>query len=162
MLVVPVHHVPPHQALEQPGNGGVLVVDGGASMRCALLGDNIAEMAYKNGWSVCLIVCVAHIHLPYIPYIPPTHLPHHRVSLSMVASVIVRILARCHWGSRRWQHTRSSPPSETLGYPTSPSALVERLSSQGIGCMQTRMASLLRHINSSCNTLGCVQRGVAK
>lgn len=40
------------QALEQPGNGGVLVVDGGASMRCALLGDNIAEMAYKNGWSV--------------------------------------------------------------------------------------------------------------
>ena len=30
----------------------MLVVDGGASMRCALLGDNIAEMAYKNGWSV--------------------------------------------------------------------------------------------------------------
>lgn len=29
-----------------------MVVDGGASMRCALLGDNIAEMAYKNGWSV--------------------------------------------------------------------------------------------------------------
>ena len=41
------------QALEQPGNGGVLVVDGGASMRCALLGDNIAEMAHKNGWNVC-------------------------------------------------------------------------------------------------------------
>jgi regulator of RNase E activity RraA len=30
----------------------VLVVDGGGSKRCALLGDNIAEMAYKNGWSV--------------------------------------------------------------------------------------------------------------
>ncbi len=30
----------------------MLVVDGGASMRCALLGDNIAEMAYKNGWTV--------------------------------------------------------------------------------------------------------------
>ena len=30
----------------------MLVVDGGASLRCALLGDNIAEMAYKNGWSV--------------------------------------------------------------------------------------------------------------
>lgn len=28
----------------------VLVVDGGASKRCALLGDNIAEMAHKNGW----------------------------------------------------------------------------------------------------------------
>jgi regulator of ribonuclease activity A len=28
------------------------VVDGGGSKRCALLGDNIAEMAHKNGWSV--------------------------------------------------------------------------------------------------------------
>lgn len=42
------------QAFEQPGNGRVLVVDGGGSKRCALLGDNIAEMAYKNGWSVSL------------------------------------------------------------------------------------------------------------
>jgi regulator of RNase E activity RraA len=40
------------QAFEQPGNGRVLVVDGGGSKRCALLGDNIAEMAHKNGWSV--------------------------------------------------------------------------------------------------------------
>ena len=40
------------QSLEEDGRGRVLVVDGGASMRCALLGDNIAEMAYKNGWSV--------------------------------------------------------------------------------------------------------------
>ena len=38
--------------MEEEGRGRVLVVDGGASMRCALLGDNIAEMAYKNGWSV--------------------------------------------------------------------------------------------------------------
>ena len=30
----------------------MLVVDGGGSHRCALLGDNIAEMGYKNGWSV--------------------------------------------------------------------------------------------------------------
>jgi hypothetical protein len=40
------------QALEEDGEGRVLVVDGGGSLRCALLGDNIAEMAYKNGWSV--------------------------------------------------------------------------------------------------------------
>jgi hypothetical protein len=40
------------QAFEQPGNGRVLVVDGGGSKRCALLGDNIADMAHKNGWSV--------------------------------------------------------------------------------------------------------------
>ena len=40
------------QALEEDGKGRVLVVDGGGSQRCALLGDNIAEMGYKNGWSV--------------------------------------------------------------------------------------------------------------
>ena len=40
------------QSLEEDGQGRVLIVDGGGSMRCALLGDNIAEMAYKNGWSV--------------------------------------------------------------------------------------------------------------
>ena len=38
-------------ALEEPGEGRVLVVDGGGSMRCALLGDNLAEMGRKNGWS---------------------------------------------------------------------------------------------------------------
>jgi hypothetical protein len=43
------------QAFEQPGNGRVLVVDGGGSKRCALLGDNIAEMAHKNGWSVSFL-----------------------------------------------------------------------------------------------------------
>ena len=39
------------RTLEEPGQGRVLVVDGGASTRCALLGDNLAEMGYKNGWS---------------------------------------------------------------------------------------------------------------
>eukprot|EP00884_Botryococcus_braunii_P004245 jgi/Botrbrau1/13821/Bobra.0056s0063.1 len=43
------------KALEEQGSGRVLVVDGGASLRCALLGDNIAEMAYKNGWSGIVI-----------------------------------------------------------------------------------------------------------
>jgi len=42
-------------ALEEQGKGRVLVVDGGASKRCALLGDNIAEMGYKNGWSGIII-----------------------------------------------------------------------------------------------------------
>ena len=40
------------QALEEDGSGRVLVVDGGGSLRCALLGDNIAAMAHRNGWSV--------------------------------------------------------------------------------------------------------------
>jgi regulator of ribonuclease activity A len=39
------------KALEQPGEGKVLVIDGGGSLRCALLGDMLAEMAIKNKWS---------------------------------------------------------------------------------------------------------------
>ena len=38
------------QALEQPGHGRVLVVDGGGSMRCALVGDMLGDLAVKNGW----------------------------------------------------------------------------------------------------------------
>jgi regulator of ribonuclease activity A len=38
-------------ALEEAGNGQVLVVDGGASRRCALLGGDIARLASENGWS---------------------------------------------------------------------------------------------------------------
>jgi len=33
----------------------VLVVDGGASMRCALLGDQLAEMGARNGWSGIIV-----------------------------------------------------------------------------------------------------------
>lgn len=36
--------------LGEPGTGKVLVIDGGGSLRCALLGDQLAEMAVKNGW----------------------------------------------------------------------------------------------------------------
>ena len=38
-------------ALEEQGKGRVLVVDGGASIRCALVGDKLAEMGMKNGWA---------------------------------------------------------------------------------------------------------------
>jgi regulator of ribonuclease activity A len=37
--------------LEQKGEGRVLVVDGGGSMRRALLGDQLATLAVKNGWA---------------------------------------------------------------------------------------------------------------
>lgn len=37
--------------LETPGNGRVLVVDGGGSMRCALVGDQLALLGVKNGWA---------------------------------------------------------------------------------------------------------------
>lgn len=47
------------QALEEPGNGQVLVVDGGGSLRCALLGDLLAELAINNGWNgVVVFGCV--------------------------------------------------------------------------------------------------------
>lgn len=37
--------------LEEAGEGRVLVVDGGESWRCALVGDNLARMAIANGWT---------------------------------------------------------------------------------------------------------------
>lgn len=40
---------------DKDGYGKVLVVDGGGSMRCALLGDMIAESAIENGWSGVII-----------------------------------------------------------------------------------------------------------
>ncbi|MGD9386666.1 MAG: ribonuclease E activity regulator RraA [Gammaproteobacteria bacterium] len=43
------------EALAEPGAGRVLVVDGGGSMRRALLGDMLAEMAVKNGWQGLVI-----------------------------------------------------------------------------------------------------------
>lgn len=39
------------QTLDTPGEGRVLVIDGGGSLRCALLGDQLAELAVKNGWA---------------------------------------------------------------------------------------------------------------
>lgn len=38
-------------ALETPGEGRVLVVDGGGSLRCALVGGNLGVLAEKNGWA---------------------------------------------------------------------------------------------------------------
>ena len=36
--------------LSTPGEGGVLVIDGGGSLHTALVGDVIAELARSNGW----------------------------------------------------------------------------------------------------------------
>lgn len=43
------------KTLSEPGNGAVLVVDGGGSLRSALLGDLIGELAVKNGWAGVII-----------------------------------------------------------------------------------------------------------
>lgn len=39
------------KALEGVGNGRVLVIDGGGSKRCALVGDQLAQLGVKNGWA---------------------------------------------------------------------------------------------------------------
>lgn len=39
------------KALESPGDGRVLVIDGGGSLRQALVGDQLAALAVKNDWA---------------------------------------------------------------------------------------------------------------
>lgn len=41
--------------LEGSGDGRVLLVDGGGSRRCALLGGNLAELAVRNGWAGIIV-----------------------------------------------------------------------------------------------------------
>jgi regulator of ribonuclease activity A len=43
------------ETLATDGRGKVLVVDGGGSLRCALMGDMLAAMAEKNGWQGVII-----------------------------------------------------------------------------------------------------------
>jgi len=50
-------------AVESPGQGRVLVVDGGASLRRALLGGNLGASAARNGWAgVVIDGCVRDVH----------------------------------------------------------------------------------------------------
>ena len=47
---------------DKDGNGKVLVVDGGGSMRCALLGDMIAQSAIDNDWAGVIVYgCVREV-----------------------------------------------------------------------------------------------------
>lgn len=47
------------RTVSEPGEGRVLVVDGGGSVRCALLGDSIAKLALDSGWAgLVLNACV--------------------------------------------------------------------------------------------------------
>ena len=39
------------KAVESPGEGRVLVIDGGGSLRRALVGDQLAALAVKNDWA---------------------------------------------------------------------------------------------------------------
>lgn len=43
------------KSLEQPGEGRVLVIDGGGSMRRALVGDQLAQLGVSNGWAGIIV-----------------------------------------------------------------------------------------------------------
>lgn len=43
------------ERLGQDGKGKVLVIDGGGSLRCALVGDLLAEKGIKNNWEGILV-----------------------------------------------------------------------------------------------------------
>ncbi|MFZ4166830.1 ribonuclease E activity regulator RraA [Brevundimonas sp. NPDC058933] len=43
------------QTLERPGQGAVLVVNGGGSLKRALVGDNLAKLAVDNGWAGIIV-----------------------------------------------------------------------------------------------------------
>lgn len=52
------------EQLSRQGGGRVLVVDGGGSMRCALLGDNLARKGADNGWAGVLVYgCVRDVQV---------------------------------------------------------------------------------------------------
>jgi len=52
------------QQVTQPGAGQVLVVDGGGSLRCGLLGDNLALQAAQNQWhGIVVFGCIRDVDL---------------------------------------------------------------------------------------------------
>ena len=48
-------HTPVLDAVSEPGNGRVLVVDAGGSLRIGVMGDRLAEIAARNGWAGAII-----------------------------------------------------------------------------------------------------------
>lgn len=56
------------EELEKDGSGKILVVDGGGSLRCALLGGNLASLAARNNWGGVLVYgCVRDVAELKIP-----------------------------------------------------------------------------------------------
>jgi len=58
-LKVPDDNSKVREAVESPGGGRVLVVDGGGALNYALFGGNLGKLAEKNGWAgVVVYGCV--------------------------------------------------------------------------------------------------------
>ncbi len=43
------------EIFSEPGAGKVLIIDGGGSFRCALVGDQLAALAVENGWAGAVV-----------------------------------------------------------------------------------------------------------
>jgi regulator of ribonuclease activity A len=43
------------KTLNEDGHGKILVIDGGGSMKCALIGDMLSELAVQRGWSGIIV-----------------------------------------------------------------------------------------------------------
>ncbi len=54
-LRVPGHNPLVREVLSEPGEGRVLVVDGGANQSCALLGGQLGELAARSGWAGVIV-----------------------------------------------------------------------------------------------------------
>lgn len=51
------------ELVSEPGQGRVLVVDAGGSMRCAMLGDMLAAKASANGWAgIIMYGCIRDVN----------------------------------------------------------------------------------------------------
>jgi regulator of ribonuclease activity A len=95
-------------ALETPGNGAVLVIDGGGSLRCALVGGLLGALAVRNGWAGMIVHgCV-------------------RDCVELAAQPLgVRALAACPRKSDKGAHGgRSAVPLDFLGVHWEPGAWV--------------------------------------
>ncbi|MDV6374202.1 ribonuclease E activity regulator RraA [Deinococcus arenicola] len=49
------NNTPVRSTLETSGEGRVLVVDGGGSLSCALVGDQLAGLGVENGWAGIIV-----------------------------------------------------------------------------------------------------------
>lgn len=69
-------------ALEEQGAGRILVIDGGGSLACALLGDQLATLGLANGWvGVIVHGCVRDVEtLATMPFGVRAIAPHPRKS----------------------------------------------------------------------------------
>lgn len=76
--------------LEQPGNHHVLVIDGGGSKRCALVGGNLGKLAVENHWEgIVVFGCVR----------DSVELRSHAVGIRALASIPRKSIKGLHAGA---------------------------------------------------------------